>query len=161
MGFRLITPPRFGAPFSTARAGIVYASANIRGGGELWREMAPSGMKLHKQNVFDDFIAAAEWLIAGKNIRRAKSWRLLGASNGGLLIGAVLNQRPELFRAASRRRRARHAPLSEIHHRSDWTADYGSIANPEEFKALRAYSPLHNIARGEISRYTDHDSGSR
>jgi len=148
-GFNISTLPVF-RPFGTAllEQGFVYASANLRGGGEYGEKWHLAGAKLQKQNVFDDFIAAAEWLIANKYTSPAHL-AINGGSNGGLLVGAVMNQRPELFHAA--------VPMVGVMDMLrfqkftigwNWIADYGSSDNADEFKALYAYSPLHNIRPG-------------
>jgi prolyl oligopeptidase len=153
--------------FSVANAvwlemGGIYAQPNLRGGGEYGEEWHQAGMKLKKQNVFDDFIAAAQWLIDNKYTSTPKL-AIRGGSNGGLLVGACLTQRPDLFGAA----------LPEVgvldmlrFHKFTigwaWTSDYGSSDNPEEFKALYAYSPLHNLKPGTkypptLIATSDHD----
>ncbi|MEP6669156.1 MAG: prolyl oligopeptidase family serine peptidase [Chthoniobacter sp.] len=148
-GFDINLTPRFNvADLVWMEMGGVFAMANLRGGGEYGEEWHQAGMKLKKQNVFDDFIAAAEWLIANKYTSPAKL-AIQGGSNGGLLVGACLTQRPELFGAA--------LPAVGVMDmlRFDkftigwaWRSDYGSAANADEFKALYAYSPLHALRPG-------------
>jgi prolyl oligopeptidase len=148
-GFDISLTPSFSIPNVVwLEMGGVYALPNLRGGGEYGEDWHLAGTKAKKQNVFDDFIAAAEWLIANKYTSTPKL-AIRGGSNGGLLIGASLTQRPDLFGAT--------LPLVGVMDMLRfqkftigwaWTSDYGSSDNPDEFKALYAYSPLHNLKPG-------------
>ena len=130
----------------------VYAQPNLRGGGEYGEDWHQAGTKLRKQNVFDDFIAAAEWLIARRYTSTPKL-AIAGGSNGGLLVGACLTQRPDLFGAACRPSASwtcsgsTSSPIGWA-----WVDDYGSSDDPEQFKALYAYSPApqHQAGRHAI-----------
>ncbi|MFQ5876999.1 MAG: prolyl oligopeptidase family protein [Acidobacteriota bacterium] len=148
-GFNVSLTPRFvRSAILWLERGGVYARANLRGGGEYGEEWHRAGMLDRKQNVFDDFIAAAEWLIR-KKYTRADRLAIRGGSNGGLLAGAVTTQRPDLFRAA-----IIAVPLLDMlrYHRFQiarlWIPEYGSAESPEQFRWLRAYSPYHNVRDG-------------
>jgi prolyl oligopeptidase len=149
-GFNAATNPSFSAlRLALLEQGVVYASANMRGGSEYGEKWHEAGTKLQKQNVFDDFIAAAEYLIAQKYTSPEKL-AIHGVSNGGLLVGAVANQRPELFRAVIQQAGVMDMlRFQKFTIGWNWIADYGSAeANEAEFKAIRAYSPIHNIREG-------------
>lgn len=148
-GFDISLTPSFSVPNVVwLEMGGIYAQPNLRGGGEYGEEWHLAGTKAHKQNVFDDFIAAAEWLIANKYTSTPKL-AIRGGSNGGLLVGACLTQRPDLYGAT-----LPHVGVMDMLRFQKftigwaWTSDYGSSDNPEDFKALYAYSPLHNLKPG-------------
>jgi prolyl oligopeptidase len=142
--------------------GGVYAQPNLRGGGEYGEEWHQAGTKLNKQKVFDDFIAAAEWLIANGYTNSSKL-AISGGSNGGLLVGACMTQRPDLFAAALPA--VGVMDMLRFHKFTigwAWISEYGSPENPEEFQALYAYSPLQNLKPGTTYPATmittgDHD----
>ncbi|MFG5408713.1 prolyl oligopeptidase family serine peptidase [Piscinibacter sakaiensis] len=162
-GFNVPTTPSFNISAATwLEMGGTWVAASIRGGGEYGRAWHEAGTLLKKQNVFDDFIAAAEWLQA-ERITRPQRLAITGGSNGGLLVGAVVNQRPELFGAA--------VPAVGVmdmlrFHRFTigwaWASDYGTADDPAQFRVLRAYSPLHNLQAGRryppiLVTTADHD----
>ena len=148
-GFNVSLTPAFSVGVLVwMEMGGVFAQPNLRGGGEYGEDWHQAGMKLKKQNVFDDFITAAEWLIANKYTSTPKL-AISGGSNGGLLVGAALTQRPELFGAAL----PAVGVMDMLRFQKftigwAWVSDYGSSDNADEFKALYAYSPLHNIKPG-------------
>ncbi len=148
-GFDVAVQPRFSPEkIPWLEAGGVLAVPNLRGGGEYGRAWHEAGMREKKQNVFDDFLAAAEWLIAQGYTSPAKLV-ISGGSNGGLLVGAACVQRPELFRAVDCA-----VPLLDMvrYHlfrlANIWAEEYGSAADPQQFAYLRRYSPYHNVVAG-------------
>jgi prolyl oligopeptidase len=148
-GFSVSMTPFFSPTYAVflERGGVLAVPA-LRGGAEYGEEWHLAGTKLRKQNVFDDFIAAAEWLIANKYTRPARL-AIQGGSNGGLLVGACMTQRPELFGAVLPA--VGVMDMLRFHKFTigwGWVDDYGSSDDPEEFKALLAYSPLHNLKEG-------------
>ncbi|HET9391276.1 MAG TPA: prolyl oligopeptidase family serine peptidase [Steroidobacteraceae bacterium] len=148
-GFNISLEPQFSPAVAGWLAmGGVYAMANLRGGGEYGRAWHEAGMKTHKQNVFDDFIAAAKYLIA-QHWTEPKHLAVNGRSNGGLLIGAVEEQRPDLFGAAV----PQVGVMDMLRFRDftvgkGWESDFGTVDNPVEFRAILAYSPLQNVKAG-------------
>ncbi len=149
-GFDISITPAYGVTSATwLKMGGVYVIASIRGGGEYGSAWHEAGTKLRKQNVFDDFIAAGEWLVANK-VASPATLAVNGGSNGGLLVGAVANQRPDLFAAAV----PQVGVMDMLRYQNftigwAWATDYGTSAdNADMFKALYAYSPLHNVTSG-------------
>ena len=148
-GFNISLTPSFNARnIAWMEMGGVYAQAILRGGGEYGKPWHEAGIKLRKQNVFDDFIAAAEWLIENGYTSTTRL-AISGRSNGGLLVGACMTQRPDLYGAC--------VPIVGVldmlrfHEFTvgwGWVSDYGSAEDPEEFKSLLAYSPYHNVNPG-------------
>ena len=149
-GFNISLLPEYSASrLAWVAAGGTYAVANLRGGGEYGEAWHEAGTKLRKQNVFDDFIAAAEWLQAN-DIADPRTLAIWGGSNGGLLVAAVLNQRPELYAAAVPAVGVMdmlryHLPSANAR---NWSSDFGIAENAEEFAALFAYSPYHRVRSG-------------
>ncbi|HTK94494.1 MAG TPA: prolyl oligopeptidase family serine peptidase, partial [Terriglobales bacterium] len=148
-GFNLSITPAFSVPnLVWMEMGGVYALATLRGGGEYGKAWHEAGMLHNKQNVFDDFIAAAEWLIANKYTSTPKL-AVDGRSNGGLLVGAVETQRPDLFGACLPN--VGVMDMLRFHKFTigwAWTSDYGSPDDPKDFEYIRKYSPLQNIKPG-------------
>ncbi|MBF2036595.1 MAG: S9 family peptidase [Leptolyngbyaceae cyanobacterium T60_A2020_046] len=162
-GFSISLTPSFSV--STVvwlELGGVYAVPNLRGGGEYGEDWHLAGTKLNKQNVFDDCIAAAEWLIA-QGYTSPKKLAIMGGSNGGLLVGACMTQRPDLFAAALPAVGVMDMlRFNQFTIGWAWESDYGSPQNEAEFQALYAYSPLHNLTPGTAYPATlittaDHD----
>jgi len=148
-GFNISLTPQFNSTrFVWLEQGCGLAIPNLRGGGEYGEDWHRAGMLLNKQNTFDDFIAAAELLLE-KGYTRREQLAIRGGSNGGLLVGAAMTQRPELFRAVSC-----HVPLLDMvrYHRfgagKTWISEYGSADDPEQLAAILAYSPYHHVKKG-------------
>ena len=163
-GFGISVLPAFQpARIAWLELGGVYAIANIRGGGEYGDKWHRQAIRTHKQVVFDDFIAAAEWLIAQRYTSTPKL-AIFGGSNGGLLVGACVTQRPELYGAAVAAVGVMDMlRFDKFGQGAGWTGDYGSPQDPEGFKALYAYSPVHNVRPGNKYPATliitgDHDT---
>jgi prolyl oligopeptidase len=148
-GFSATIGPKFATTaYPWLERGGVYAVANLRGGGEYGETWHRAGMRRNKQNVFDDFIASAEFLIQ-KGYTKPERLVIHGRSNGGLLVGAAMIQRPELFRVV-----LCGVPLLDMvrYHRfgsgKTWIEEYGSADDAEDFKAIFAYSPYHHVKEG-------------
>jgi len=148
-GFNYSLTPYFSATsMAWMEQGGVYAVPNLRGGGEYGEEWHQAGTRTRKQNVFDDFMAAGQWLVSN-NYTRPSRLAIMGGSNGGLLVGACMTQRPDLFGAAI----PQVGVLDMLRFEKftigyAWVSDYGSVQDAEEFAALRAYSPYHNLKPG-------------
>ena len=148
-GFDISMTPAFSpATVAWLERGGVYAIANLRGGGEYGEAWHQAGTRERKQNVFDDFIAAAEFLVQSR-YTEPRRLAIRGGSNGGLLVGAVMTQRPELFGAAL----ADVGVLDMLRYHlasanaRQWSTDFGLSEDPEDFRAQLAYSPVHNTHR--------------
>jgi prolyl oligopeptidase len=145
-GFGISVVPHFDATrLVWLERGGIFAQANIRGGGEYGEEWHRQAIRAHKQIVFDDFISAAEWLIA-QGYTSTPKLAIEGASNGGLLVGACVTQRPDLFGAALAYVGVMDMlRFDQFGQGAGWVGDFGVPHDPEDFKILRAYSPYHNV----------------
>jgi prolyl oligopeptidase len=148
-GFGISELPTFNpARIAWIQMGGVFAVANIRGGGEYGDAWHRQAIRAHKQLVFDDFIAAGEWLIA-QRYTSAHKLAILGGSNGGLLVGACETQRPDLYGAVVAEVGVMDMlRFDRFGQGAGWVGDYGSPHDPQDFKALYAYSPVHNVHPG-------------
>jgi prolyl oligopeptidase len=143
-----LTPYFFASAAAWVAAGGIFAQPNLRGGGELGEEWHRNGMLDKKQNVFDDFESAAEWLIA-RGYTNPKKLAIEGGSNGGILVGAALTQKPELYQAVI----CEYPVLDMLRYQifedgPFWVPEFGSADDPAQFKYLYAYSPYHNVKTG-------------